>query len=79
VQGLEPGAKAKDLLAGTRLVTLPGFAGRTTDSGPELDATWSPDSASIVFSATAARDTAAYAEVPVHSTGSRRPEASPWP
>jgi dipeptidyl aminopeptidase/acylaminoacyl peptidase len=66
VQSLEPGAKATDLLAGTRLVAEAGFGGRMTDAGEELDTAWSPDGASVVFSATTARDTAARAEVPVH-------------
>ena len=37
VQDAQPGAKAKDLLAGTKLVNERGFAGRVTDSGEELD------------------------------------------
>jgi dipeptidyl aminopeptidase/acylaminoacyl peptidase len=66
VQSLEAGAKAKDLLAGTKLAAERGFGGRMTDTGEELDTAWSPDGASVVFSATTARDRAAYAEVPVH-------------
>jgi dipeptidyl aminopeptidase/acylaminoacyl peptidase len=62
VQSLEPGAKAKDLLAGTRLASEPGFAGATTSGGDELQAVWSPDGQSIVFVATTNRNTAAYAE-----------------
>jgi dipeptidyl aminopeptidase/acylaminoacyl peptidase len=63
VQNLEPGAKPHDLLASTQLVKQPGFAGRTTEgSRDELDATWSPDGTSIVFVATTARNTSAYAE-----------------
>jgi dipeptidyl aminopeptidase/acylaminoacyl peptidase len=61
VQTLEPGAKAKDLLAGTKLVNERGFGGRGTDSADELDAVWTPDGAAIVFVATTNRDTAAYA------------------
>ena len=79
VQTFEPGAKAKDLLAGTKLVAGTGFGGRMTDTGEELDTAWSPDGASVVFSATTARDTAAYAEVPVHlyrvSASGGEPEA----
>ncbi|MDT4966302.1 MAG: hypothetical protein QOJ64_1039 [Acidobacteriota bacterium] len=63
VQGLEPGAKAKDLLAGTKLVNQPGFAGRVTDSGEEFDAIWTPDGDAIVFVATTSRNAAAYASV----------------
>ena len=61
VQSLEPGAKAKDLLAATKLITERGFAGRVQDSGEEFDAVWSPDGASIIFVATTNRDRAAYA------------------
>jgi dipeptidyl aminopeptidase/acylaminoacyl peptidase len=66
VQELAPGAKARDLLAGSRLVAHAGFGGRMTDTGEELDTAWSPDGALVVFAATTARDTAAYAEVSVH-------------
>lgn len=63
VQKLEPGAKPYDLLAPTQLVKQPGFAGRTTEgSRDELDAIWSPDGNAIVFAATTARNTSAYAE-----------------
>ncbi|MGH9915375.1 MAG: S9 family peptidase, partial [Pyrinomonadaceae bacterium] len=65
IQSLEPGAKAKDLLAGTRLVAAPGFAGRTASSSDELDAEWSPDGTSILFNATTQKDSAAYANYPV--------------
>jgi dipeptidyl aminopeptidase/acylaminoacyl peptidase len=63
VQSLEPGAKARDLLAGTKLVAGRGFAGRVTDSGEEFDAAWTPDGESIIFVATTTRNTAAYANV----------------
>ncbi|MEP7270066.1 MAG: S9 family peptidase [Acidobacteriota bacterium] len=62
VQSLDQGSQAKDLLAGTRLVQMPGFAGRTTSGSEELDAIWSPDGKSIVFVASTDRDAAAYAE-----------------
>ncbi|MCA1576750.1 MAG: S9 family peptidase [Acidobacteria bacterium] len=61
VQTLDPGAKAKDLLAGTKLVNERGFGGRSTDSADELDAVWTPDGNAIVFVATTNRDAAAYA------------------
>ncbi|HEX8706799.1 MAG TPA: S9 family peptidase [Pyrinomonadaceae bacterium] len=61
VQGLEPNAKARDLLAGTKLAAERGFAGRVTDSGEEFDAVWTPDGRAIVFIATTGRNTAAYA------------------
>ena len=60
VQSLEPGAKARDLLAGTKLVRESGFSGRVTDSGEEFDAVWTPDGESIIFVATTGRDTAAF-------------------
>ena len=61
VQIAQQGAKAKDLLAGTKLVTERGFAGRTSDSGEELDPVWTPDGNAIVFVASTNRDAAAYA------------------
>ena len=61
IQDAQPGAKAKDLLAGTKLVSERGFAGRVTDSGEELDAVWTPEGDAIVFVATTNRDAAAYA------------------
>jgi dipeptidyl aminopeptidase/acylaminoacyl peptidase len=61
VQTLEPGAVAKDLLAGTKLVAQPGFAGRALTSGDDLDAVWTRDGGSILFVATTTKNTAAYA------------------
>src|SRR6185436_2622140 len=41
----------------------PGFAGRTAEgSRDEMDAAWSPDGHSVVFSVTTKRNVAAYAE-----------------
>ena len=62
IQDAQPGAKAKDLLAGTKLVTERGYAGRTTDSGDELDAVWTPEGNALVFVASTTRDRAAYAQ-----------------
>jgi dipeptidyl aminopeptidase/acylaminoacyl peptidase len=62
IQTAQPGAKAKDLLAGTKLVSERGFAGRVSDSGDELDAVWTPEGDAIVFVASTNRDAAAYAE-----------------
>ena len=39
-----------------------GFAGRTTDSGDELDAAWTPAGDALVFVASTTRDRAAYAK-----------------
>lgn len=61
VQDAQPGAKAKDILAGTKLVNERGFAGRGTDSADELDAIWTPEGDAIVFVASTNRDAAAYA------------------
>ncbi len=52
VQGLEEGAVARDLLAGTKLAGLPGFEGEFEEAGTSLGARWSPDGNSIVFTAT---------------------------
>jgi dipeptidyl aminopeptidase/acylaminoacyl peptidase len=66
VQSIEGGAPPKDLLAGTQLVSQPGFGVPTAEgSRQDIDAAWSPDGKSIVFAVTTARNTAAYAEVPV--------------
>src|SRR5439155_421241 len=52
-----------DLLAGTKLVQEPGFGGRTAEgSRDEIDAAWSPDGQSIVFSVSTNRNVSAYAE-----------------
>jgi dipeptidyl aminopeptidase/acylaminoacyl peptidase len=61
IQDAQSGARAKDLLAGTKLVKERGFAGRVTDSGEELDPVWTPDGDEIIFVATTNRDASAYA------------------
>ncbi|HKY43013.1 MAG TPA: S9 family peptidase [Pyrinomonadaceae bacterium] len=61
IQDAQPGARAKDLLAGTKLVQERGFAGRMSDSGEELDPVWTPAGDAIVFVASTNRDAAAYA------------------
>jgi dipeptidyl aminopeptidase/acylaminoacyl peptidase len=63
VQSLDAGGNSVDVLAGTRLVQNPGYSGRRLDSGETLDAVWAPDGESIVFAATTARTTAAYATI----------------
>lgn len=55
------GGEAKDLLAGSELVKQPGFGGRFTDTGEEIDAIWTPDGSSVVFAATVNRHRAAFA------------------
>jgi dipeptidyl aminopeptidase/acylaminoacyl peptidase len=62
IQDAQPGAKAKDLLARTKLVNERGFAGRVTDSGEELDPVWTPEGDAIIFVATTTRDRSAYAK-----------------
>ncbi|MCX6622275.1 MAG: S9 family peptidase, partial [Acidobacteria bacterium] len=61
VQPLAEGAKARDLLAGTKLVSGNGFGGSEGLAGDDLQAIWSPDGASILFTATTDRDRGAYA------------------
>lgn len=61
IQDAQPGAKAKDLLAGTKLVQERGYAGRMSDSAEELDPVWTPEGDAIVFVASTNRDAAAYA------------------
>jgi dipeptidyl aminopeptidase/acylaminoacyl peptidase len=61
------GGAARDLLAGTRLVSLRGFSGASGEgSGDSLEPAWAPDGASIVFVATTNRDGAAYSPTNTH-------------
>src|SRR5258708_7566796 len=55
VQSLEPGAPARDLLAGSQLVQGAGFGGQLGTSGEELSAAWMPDGSGVVFAATVNR------------------------
>jgi dipeptidyl aminopeptidase/acylaminoacyl peptidase len=67
LQNLDPAGPAKDLLAGTQLARQPGFGVPTAEgSRQDIDAEWAPDGKSIVFAVTTARNTSAYAEVPVN-------------
>jgi dipeptidyl aminopeptidase/acylaminoacyl peptidase len=54
---------ARDLLAGSALRNEPGFGGDLDNDGEQLEAAWSPDGSTIVFTATTARDQAARADV----------------
>ena len=58
--GLPAGAP-RDLLAGTRLAASPGFAGRQTDTGEELEIEFTPDNKAVVFAATTNRNQSASA------------------
>jgi dipeptidyl aminopeptidase/acylaminoacyl peptidase len=63
VQDAKAGAVAHDLLAGTKLAATPGFGGTTGNSGENLEAEWSPDSATIVFIGVTNRNDGAFANV----------------
>ena len=66
VQSIEPGAKAKDVLAGSQLAAAPGFAGQWGAGGDSISAAWTPNGDAIVFAATSGRSSAAFSE-PVQS------------
>ena len=63
VQMLEPGAQAKNLLAGSQLAAGPGFGGQLGNSGEELSPTWTPDGSGVVFAATTNRTDWTRAEI----------------
>jgi dipeptidyl aminopeptidase/acylaminoacyl peptidase len=63
VQTLEPEGKARDLLAGTKLVAAAGFGARVNEGGrEEMESAWSKDGQSLIFAVTTTRHTVAYAE-----------------
>lgn len=66
IQTLDPGAKAKDVLAATKLVAAIGFAGTGGggEGGETVRGEWSPDGQWLIFAATTERNAAAFAEVP---------------
>jgi dipeptidyl aminopeptidase/acylaminoacyl peptidase len=66
VQDATPGAKPRNLLAGSELAGRPGFGGRRGRSGESLGGVWSPDGRSVVFAASVNRNQAAYARVVTH-------------
>jgi dipeptidyl aminopeptidase/acylaminoacyl peptidase len=58
--GMATGAP-RDLIAGTRLAASPGFAGRLSDTGEEMELEFTPDNKALIFTASTNRDQAAYA------------------
>lgn len=56
-----PVGAPRDLLADTKLAASPGFAGRQTDTGEEIEIEFTPDNESLVFAASTNRHMAAYA------------------
>ncbi len=63
LQELDGESLARDLLAGSALRNAPGFGGDLDNDGEQLEAAWSPDGSTIVFTATTARDQGARADV----------------
>jgi dipeptidyl aminopeptidase/acylaminoacyl peptidase len=63
VQVLEPGATARDLLAGSQLSAGAGFGGQLGNSGEDFAATWTPDGSGVVFAATINRREWTYGDV----------------
>lgn len=63
VMDAKAGAKAHDLLAGTKLAELPGFGGGQSDDGQAIEAEWTPDGSGVVFTVSTNRDEAARAPV----------------
>jgi dipeptidyl aminopeptidase/acylaminoacyl peptidase len=66
VQVLQEGAASKDLMAGSKLAALPGFDGVRSFGDAELEAEWTPDGASVVFTAIADKDVSAYGPITSH-------------
>lgn len=59
VMEAKAGAKARDLLADSKLAELPGFGGGQGDDGQNLETEWTPDSSGVVLSVATNRDAAA--------------------
>src|SRR5688572_13951911 len=63
LQALGDDSAARDLLAATELRKSPGFGGDLDNDGDQIEAAWSPDGATIVFTATTNREESARAIV----------------
>lgn len=63
VQEARAGAKPRDLFAGSKLVETAAFGPQNTDEGQAIEAEWTPDGVSVVFTAAVNRDEAARAPV----------------
>jgi dipeptidyl aminopeptidase/acylaminoacyl peptidase len=61
IQPLEEGAKPRDLLAGTRLASEPGFGGKAGNAEDSMPAAWTRDGSAVVFAAKTDRNRSAYA------------------
>jgi dipeptidyl aminopeptidase/acylaminoacyl peptidase len=80
VQELDPAAAPRDLLAGTKLIEKPGFAGSgTPDGGEDLDPVWSPDGNWIIFVALTDRDKMTYHAPATHLFRIRAAGGEPEP
>ena len=66
VQDAVADAEAKDLMAGTKLVAEPGFAGVPSLAGESLRPEWTPDGEGLVISATVNLDDSAHARTFYH-------------
>lgn len=66
VQNADGSGTAKDVLAGTKLVTEKGFGGVGGSGGDDPQPCWTPDGQSIIFVATTNKTGAAYEDVATH-------------
>lgn len=62
VVSLEPGAKPRDILSGTKLAHTPGFSGPEGETSVSLSPIWSPDGKEVVFAATTERWNSAFSQ-----------------
>jgi dipeptidyl aminopeptidase/acylaminoacyl peptidase len=57
------GSEAKDILAGSKLMSERGFAGQSGTGSDNIAAAWTPDGAGVVFAATINRHETAFTEM----------------